>query len=1047
MSVSATTQKTKTFFTDEFLDKFPDFPEKMTALGQFVFCRTYSRLLPALGRRETYKEVCRRVTDYNVGLEEDHVLNIGYEPDMEKLKKEAELLFTNMFNLVQWTSGRSLFIGGTKAAEKAKLANFNCSYISVKSWEDLGDLFYMLLVGTGVGFKCTKEFCKQIPKIRVNTNIIHSEYKSLPPSERLEKTDVHVIENGYAKIFIGDSKEGWVESLRLFFRLLVDEKYENIHTIKISYNSIRPGGERLKTFGGQASGYEPIKEMYEGIDKVLKGTMDPALDKINVDERGYGCVRPVHVLDIGNLIGYNVVIGGVRRTAEIFLFDQDDYEVMFAKYGINGFWTKEHVEHHKSLGVKLEQMGIKPEWFDSISEIGKPRQGINHRRMSNNSIAFSSKPSMEFLELVFDIMRAEGEPGFVNLEAGNARRPHCEGLNPCLVGSTMILTSEGLQSVDSLVGKQFTAIVDGKEYSSTNDGFWKTGVKSVYKIRMENGQSITATGNHKFQVKTENSTVWKEVQDMRDDKIVLGDNKNYKWSGGYGTYSEGYDNGQSMDTVYIYESCSYTYARGLLQGLFDHDGYVHEEKSEFTEHETNINLYSSNLDQLQKVQRILLAMGVYSKIKTVHHLDTKQHYINIVGDQITRYTDTVGFTAKGKLKLPKYFRQIHQTEFTSGIVEVKHEGDADVYDCTIDTVHCFSANGLISHNCAEVLLDSYGVCNLTTINMTQFIDDVDGEKKLNMERLTEAQKLSVRIGLRMTLVELELPHWNRIQQRDRLLGASMTGVKDAMDILGYDLEDECKLISYLGDTARAESDRYAKKLRVNAPLLVSTVKPEGTISQIAGSVSCGLHVSHSPFYIRRVRINAYDPLAKVVRDIGWSVNPEVGTPGESYDERMKNARTLVIDFPVKSGAKRTKFNIDVKEQLDTYFMYQKYYTDHNSSNTISIREGEWDIAREIIYDKWDDFVGVSFLQLDNHTYDLAPYEACDEKTYEELLAKTTPFTMDMLTKYEQVDYDYTVGKAGGSCVDTEDHQAESVEIKMEEHAQNSDCVGGVCPIR
>src|SRR5690606_35331163 len=175
-------------------------------------------------------------------------------------------------------------------------------------WDDLCDLFYLLLVGTGVGFRCSKKMASELSPIRVNTTLIHSEYNPLPPHQRLERTRLEVFENGYAKIFVGDSKEGWVESLRTYFALLTDPKYEYVHTIKISYNSVRPRGERLKTFGGTASGPEPLREMFDGIDKVLKNQIDPHLAPIETDEKGYGRVRPIHILDIGNLIGNNVVV-------------------------------------------------------------------------------------------------------------------------------------------------------------------------------------------------------------------------------------------------------------------------------------------------------------------------------------------------------------------------------------------------------------------------------------------------------------------------------------------------------------------------------------------------------------------------------------------------------------------------------------------------------------------------------------------------------------------------------------------------------------------
>src|SRR5690625_7041438 len=95
--------------------------------------------------------------------------------------------------------------------------------------------------------------------------------------------------------------------------------------------------------------------MFEGITQVFRNEIDPTLKPLESAGNGRYKVRPIHVLDIGNLIGNNVVVGGVRRTAEIFLFDADDYESMFAKYGINGIWNVE--QHEKVIGL-AEEMGL-----------------------------------------------------------------------------------------------------------------------------------------------------------------------------------------------------------------------------------------------------------------------------------------------------------------------------------------------------------------------------------------------------------------------------------------------------------------------------------------------------------------------------------------------------------------------------------------------------------------------------------------------------------------------------------------------------------------
>lgn len=792
--------------TDEFISRYPDAPEHMTPLGKFVFYRTYSRWLPEKKRRETWKEVCRRATEYNVGLAIEHLKKMKQPVDYEYYRREAEELFDAMFNLRQFLSGRTLWVGGaeTGVASKYPLANFNCSFINVKSWEDLGELFYLLMVGVGVGFRVTKENARNLPPVRTDVKIEHSPYNPLPKEARLERTRVNVLDNGYAKIFVGDSKEGWVDALVEFFRLLSDPKHENVHTIKISYNSVRPRGERLRTFGGTASGPEPLREMFEGIGRVLRNEIDPGLAPLEDAGNGYKHVRPIHVMDMANLIGNNVVVGGVRRTAEIFLFDEDDYESLFAKYGINGLYGAEGFERHNKIRKLMEAQGIPvPEWWDALlvphyqlmnkdgviefvrhddeerlkeltedgyeitCELCNPGRPLHHRRMSNNSIVFTRKPARAMLNLIFTMLRAEGEPGFVNLEELARRRLRGLGIeNP---------------------------------------------------------------------------------------------------------------------------------PRELLE-------------------------------------EVMAEIGM--------------------------------------------------------------------------------------NPCAEIILASKGVCNLTTVNLMQFVRD----GRLDVEGLLEAQRRSARAGLRMTLADLELPDWDAVQKRDRLLGCSVTGFKDAMAAIGADEEYEKKIMRLMREVVREEADRYARELRVTSPLLATTVKPEGTLSQVAGGVSSGLHYSHAPYYIRRIRINATDPLAKAVVAMGWKVSPEVGTPGETEEERMKNARTLVIDFPVASGARLTKDDITIEEQFDTYFNFQRNYTEHNSSNTIAVRPHEWERAEEIVWERWNEFAAVSFLSYDGGTYALAPYETISREQYEELLAEMKPFDPEILRQFEAGDgEDFDLGTEG--------------------------CEGGACPIR
>lgn len=741
--------------SNEFLMKYDKKTSPLTPLGSFIFYRTYSRYVDKKDRRETWLETAKRSVEFNVNLERKHLEKIGYKVDEQKLRTEAEAFFDSMYNTRQFLSGRTIWVGGAdnNLGEKYALANYNCSFIAIENWTDLGELFYLLMVGTGVGFKCTPSMARKLPAIRDDVQLIHAPYDPVDADRRLEHSKlVDFEERGGSKLYIGDSKEGWVEALDIFLDVLTNPEYEHIKSIKISYDSVRPRGEKLKTFGGTASGPEPLMEMFDGFDRVIKNTMDPDLTPPERTQGPYVKLRPIHILDMGNLIGNNVVVGGVRRTAEIFLMGENDYESILAKYAINGIWTKEQMKHHKDLGITLNELGVRPKWWNKL-KIGDKREGLEHRRMSNNSIVYNKKPTRKLLNVIFRMMRMEGEPGFVNMEESARRRPNAAGTNPC----------------------------------------------------------------------------------------------------------------------------------------------------------------------------------------------------------------------------------------------------------------------------GEILLDSYGVCNLTTVNMMKFVVKRDGQNILDIAGLMDAQRMSARAGLRMTLIDLELPKWDAVQKRDRLIGTSLTGVQDAFGAVEYDVPKQTALLRVLRDTANEEAARYAKELRVSEPLLVTTVKPEGSLSLVAGGVSSGVHATHAPYYIRRVRVSSTDPLAKVAWELGWQIHAEVGTEGDTLDEQLSNARTIVVDFPIQSNSRVFKADLDIDAQFEQYMMFQENYTDHNTSITMTVQPEEWERTEELAWQNWDNWVGAAFLAANGGTYELAPYEEITKEQYEELTAKMGLFNPGLLTKYESGQTEYDI--------------------------LDEECENGVCPIR
>lgn len=152
------------------------------------------------------------------------------------------------------------------------------------------------------------------------------------------------------------------------------------------------------------------------------------------------------------------------------------------------------------------------------------------------------------------------------------------------------------------------------------------------------------------------------------------------------------------------------------------------------------------------------------------------------------------------------------------------------------------------------------------------------------------------------------------------------------------------ILKLLRATARYEVKKYALSLGLKAPDLVTTIKPEGTLSLLP-TVSPGLHYNHSPYYIRRIRINIEDPLYKVVEQLGYTIHTEVGQTDE-------DCTIKVIDFYVESPSKITKQDVSAIEQLENYKMFMENYVDHNASCTITVKEDEWEGIVDWVNDNW-----------------------------------------------------------------------------------------------
>lgn len=370
-----------TYLDDSFIERYNKsvVPFGGNGLGHFIYLRTYSRWRDDDMRRETWAETVRRVVEYSMKLYDGPATR-------EELEVEAEYMFDTMFNLRLFPAGRTLWIGGTEAERRFGSANFNCAFTVVNKVEAFVEAFHLLMVGAGVGFRVLADDVNKLPRFNTAIAVSHKPYHGKIPTERIEETltfeDDEDKDNVSVLIVVGDSKSGWVNALSVYLQAM---QRDDVESIVINYDSVRPQGEKLKTFGGRASGHSALKKMFRAIHKVIRSSK--------------GKLSPLHAIDILNHIGANVVVGGVRRTSEIALFGANDTESLNAKVDL---WTE-----------------------------GSANYGNDQRSMSNNSIFFDNKPTKETLLDIFSRILNNGEPGFVNAEAARKRRPNFSGLNPC----------------------------------------------------------------------------------------------------------------------------------------------------------------------------------------------------------------------------------------------------------------------------------------------------------------------------------------------------------------------------------------------------------------------------------------------------------------------------------------------------------------------------------------------------------------------------------------------------------------------------------------
>jgi len=271
--------------------------------------------------------------------------------------------------------------------------------------------------------------------------------------------------------------------------------------------------------------------------------------------------------------------------------------------------------------------------------------------------------------------------------------------------------------------------------------------------------------------------------------------------------------------------------------------------------------------------------------------------------------------------------------------------------------------------CSEIILRPYQFCNLTEVVIRH--DDT-------RETLLRKVRLAAILGtIQATFTKFPYLRkvWQRNTEDERLLGVSLTGI--------YDNKLTCTqggqlniLLEELREEARRTNEEFAGLLGIPVSAAITCVKPSGTVSQLVDSAS-GIHPRHSKYYIRRVRGDSKDPLTQFLIQQGIPNEPCVYKPEQ----------TTVFSFPQRAPDGLTREDVDSISHLELWLTYQRKFTEHKPSITVSVEEKDWPKVGAWVWENFNELSGVSFLPYSEHSYRQAPYEQCTEEEYLALKAQ------------------------------------------------------------
>jgi ribonucleoside-diphosphate reductase alpha chain len=303
--------------------------------------------------------------------------------------------------------------------------------------------------------------------------------------------------------------------------------------------------------------------------------------------------------------------------------------------------------------------------------------------------------------------------------------------------------------------------------------------------------------------------------------------------------------------------------------------------------------------------------------------------------------------------------------------------------------------------CCEIALRPNQFCNLCEVN----VSDIESQEDLN-NRVKAATFIGT-LQAGYTDFHYLRDVWKRTTEKEALIGVSMTGIGSGV-VLGYNMKEAAKLV-------KEENARVAELIGINKSARTTTVKPAGTTSLTLGT-SSGIHAWHNDYYLRRIRVGKNEAIYQYLA----MYHPEL-----VEDEFFRPHDTAVISVPQKSpeGAiLRTESPFQLLDRVKKITQewvrpgHRTGSNTHNVSATISLKNEDWELAGEWMWENRDFYNGLSVLPHDGGSYIQAPFEDCTKEEYERLFAKLHTIDLSKVVELQDnTDLSGELACAGGAC--------------------------------